>query len=250
MPLAQRITIADAVKDVLERSGFAEQGTAVLSAGARVRAFLRQAAREFYGKADWSELFKELVLPLTPGQDRYEFPDETVLGGLQLLEVLDTNDRRYPLDWAIRTHDFMPTPDESTGLRVAIGQPDRVRIIDRELQVLPAPNDNFPKIIATYKASLGPMQDEKEDMPYESELLIQRAVVLTKTHYQKPGVQQATVDFERYLKDRVAAQRGRRVFNVGGRKSHYVTRDKRVPRKGAYGSTGDGAAFGDTWNPW
>jgi hypothetical protein len=250
MPLDQQITVATAVTDVLERSGFAGQGTSALTAQPRVRAFLRQAAKELVNDAAWTELVGQLRIPLVEGQDRYEFPEESYLGGIIALTCELENGVQYPLTGGIRQQDWMPTPDPETTYRVAVGQPDRWRIVDKEIEILPAPTATYINLVCYYRRALGPLTDPDELLPFEAELLIQRATILTMRFYQKPGSSDLERDFTKYKARRIAAQSVGRVFNVGGRKSHYVTRDKRVPRGGAYGVTGRNASYGPTWNPW
>jgi hypothetical protein len=249
MPISDPVSVNDAITDVLQRAGFTSQGTATLTAQPRARTYLRQAMRELVGEATWDDLKADVRIPLTEGQDRYEYPEETYVGGILEVSVEDDRGRFWPIDGGIRRHDRMPTPQDTTH-RVATGRPNRWRVVDKEIEVLPAPTAQYVNLVITFKRKLPSLNDGEDFLPFEPELLIQRATILMKLHYQKPGGSDDERSYRRYLLQRKRAQGEGRVFNVGGRKSHYVTRDKRVPRSGAYGEVGRGVSFTDGWNPW
>lgn len=250
MTISDPVTVDDAITDVLQRTGFTAQGTATLTAQPRARTYLRQAMRELVNEATWDDLKADVRIPLVEGQDRYEFPEETYVGGIIEVAIEDDTGQHWPIDAGIRRHDRMPTPDADSTYRVATGRPDRWQIVDKEIELLPAPTAQYVNLVVKHKRKLPSLNDGADFLPFEPELLIQRAVVLMKQHYQKPGVSDDDRAFRRYLLQRKRAQGEGRVFNVGGRKSHYVGRDKRVPRSGSRDSVGRNSTYAPGWNPW
>lgn len=247
MAFAAQYTLADARAEVMTRLGFADQGTAVTRGVKRINSFIQQATNELALEVGWTDTMFELFLPLITGQDRYEFPDETTIGNFTM-EVVDKNGRRYPMAGGIQVQDW---PGDSTDpeLLAKIGLPTRWRVVDREIQIIPAPTDVFTKLALFYQRRVPIYRDDGDLLPFDSEAIIQRAVILGKVHYQQPGVQEARQMHAVYVARIVAKQGPGRVFNVGGRQSHYL-RVQKVPLGGQNGNIGPGVEYSDGWNPW
>lgn len=252
MPLSPTVTLGEATDDVLEALGFADLGTARTRALRRVERFIRQAVAEIAPEAEWDGLRAELRIPLVQGQARYEFPEEVNVGDLGVPLVLRQDGSTYELTGGLRPQDRGDVgPDQTYG--VPTGAPDRFRFIDGEIELYPAPNPitAFTHLLFVYKKALPPLRDPDEQLPFEPELIIQRATWLGRVHYQKPGVDDIEKSFLKLLARLKAKQGPMRTFFVGGRKSHWITADKRVPRDGGdTPSVGTGAPAGPDWHPW
>jgi hypothetical protein len=248
MALASQYTLADARAEVMTRLGFADQGTAVTRGVKRINSFIQQATNELAVEVGWTDSRFELFIPLITGQDRYEFPDETKIGDFTL-EVVDKNGRRYSMAGGIQTQDWLGDSTDPE-LLAKIGQPVRWRVVDREIQIIPAPTDVFTRLAVFYSLRVPIYRDDGDLLPFDSEVIIQRAVILGKVHYQQPGVQEAMMMHVRYTARIIAKQGPGRVFNVGGRQSHYM-RVQRVPLSGGNaGNVGPNVEYSDGWNPW
>lgn len=251
MALTPELTVGDAIKEIAVRLGFADQGTARTRAETRIQSFIRQAVAELAVEVEWADNSFEIEIPLIVGQDRYEYPEEANNGQLSALYLGFARGTRIPLDGGIRPQEFWGKPNDDT-YRVPIGVPERWRIVDREIQIRPAPSeiDSAPNLIATVQRKMGPLTELTEVLPYDSELIMQRCVVLGRRHYQLPGLEDATRDYTKYLERVKNKQRAGTVFFVGGSKSHFVTRDKRVFVDTYKRETGQNAPWSDNWNPW
>jgi hypothetical protein len=248
MAFAAQYTLADARAEVQTRLGFADQGTAVTRGVKRINSFIQQAVNELVFEADWTDMYQELSIPLIEGQDRYEFPDETQVGQIIAMQVQSEVGTRHPMQGGIQQQDWYPTPTDTT-LRAAIGQPCRWRYVDREIQIIPAPTTTFTNLVITYIRRTPILRDDGDLLPFDSEAIIQRAVIHGKIHYQQPGLADSRQLHAIYLA-RVKTQQGPgRVFFVGGRKSFYITRDKRVPL-GEPQHRGPWSSYSPDWQPW
>lgn len=250
MALPVQLTLDEARIEVLQRLGFAQQGTAVLRNHNLIDSFIRQSMNQLAHEANWSDLYKELQIPLVDGQGRYEFPDEASIGQIDTIWVLDINNRAYQLAGGTQWQDFSGEGSQDSQYAEVTGEPRKWQIINRELRIYPAPNtDTYTNLNIRYVSRLPRLIEDSEYLPFDSELIVQQAVILGKRHYGMPGVSEAMGDLARYL-DRVkTAQRESRVFNVGGSKSHFVTRAKEpdgMQRK----SYGPNSTYSDGWNPW
>lgn len=252
MPLVPQMTVNDAIKKIAVRLGFADQGTARSRAETRIQGFIEQAIHELAREVVWDDNVFEVRIPLITGQDRYEFPEESKAGELVRIEVEDTRSTRYELEGGIRTQEFAGKPEDDT-YRVPVGDPLYWRIIDREIQIMPAPIDaeRIPNLVMTLKRSVPLVIETGTLLPFDSELIIQRCVVLGRRHFQLPGQDDAEADYAAYLARVKAAQGAPATFYVGGNKSHYVTRDKRVYENPLQRrDRGQNAPYTPNWTPW
>jgi hypothetical protein len=247
MAFAAQYTLADARAEVMTRLGFADQGTAVTRGVKRINSFIQQAVNELVLEVNWTDMVHELRIPLIEGQDRYEFPDETQVGQLSI-QVEDINGLHHPMQGGIQQQDFLATPSDTT-LRAAIGQPVRWRYVDREIQIIPAPTVSFVFLVVNYVRRTPILRDDADMLPFDSEAIIQRAVIHAKIHYQQPGIGESRQMHAMYLARVVAQQGPGRVFFIGGRKSFYITRDKRVPL-GEPQHRGPWSSYSPDWTPW
>lgn len=251
MGLAPTMTMGDARDDLLERLGFADLGSARTRAVGRCEAFIRQAVNELVYEVEWTALKFRMRLPLVAGQTRYEFPEEVQPNslGTPLIERIDGS--TYPLNGGIRPQDWgdaVVDPD----LGVGTGSPDRYRFVDGEIDIYPAVKDlnSYTNIVIDAKRAVPAMRDPADRLPFDPEVIIQRALVLGRTHYQKPGVDDAKADFKELLRKARAQQGVPQIITVGGRKSHYV-RTQPVPRTGGDNpSIGNHAPASPDWHPW
>ncbi len=251
MALVLENTLGDARIEVLTRLGFAEQGTAVLRNVNLVDSFIRKAARSLVHEADWAIMYRELEIPLIEGQDRYDFPDETETGQMDQIWCVDNNGKPWPMTSGIRWQDLEGDPADDTTFRVKTGQPERLRIINSEIQIYPAPTDTFSHIQVSYVKRMPKLLEDIEILPFDSELIIQQAVIYGKVHYGMPGVREDERDKTKYLMHVKKQQRVGRVFTAGGRKSHFVTRPKETRGFRFRGNDiGRNAAWNPNWNPW
>jgi hypothetical protein len=250
MALTQEMSLGEARIEVLGRLGFTEQGTAVLRNVNLVDSWIRKGMRKLVHKAEWSSMFLELQIPLIVGQDRYDFPDETAIGQIQAFWVHDTNNRPWPMSGGLRWQDLEGDPSDET-LRVKTGQPERWGIIDREIRIYPGPTETWTLLNMQYVARLPKLIEDTESLPFDSELIIRQAVLYGMVHYGMPGISEEKQDFNDYLTDIRKQQREGRVFTVGGRKSHFVTRPKETNGFRYRGNfRGRNAPYTPGWNPW
>lgn len=251
MPLVPEMTVGDAIKEVATRLGFTDQGTARTRAESRIQSFIRQALSELAVEINWTDNLFEVRIPLINGQDRYEYPEEASNGSVQSIQVEWERGQRYDLEGGIRTQDMGPRPDDGVN-QVPIGDPEFVRIIDREIQIRPAPIDSTrtTHLVITYQAAVPATIELTTQLPFDPELILQRCVVLGRRHYQLPGQDDATRDYLAY-RDRVKARQGVSTnFFVGGMKSHFVTRNKQVRVNPFSRDRGNGAPYTPNWTPW
>lgn len=236
--------------EVLKRLGFADQGTAVLRNVNLIDSWIRQSTKMMVHKAEWSSMSRSLLIPLTVGQDRYDFPDETDICQIGSFWIVDDQGRRWEMFGGLRFQDFDATPDDTT-LRVATGQPERWGVIDGEIRILPAPTETFVNIDVYYISRLPKLIEDKELMPFDTELITQQAVLLGKIHYGMVGVSEARRELMDYLKEVRRQQREPRQFFVGGRKSHFITRAKETNGfRHKSDQIGRNAPWSPGWNPW
>jgi hypothetical protein len=250
MAMPVQLSQGEARTEVLLRLGFAQQGTAVLRNVNLVDAWIRQAMNQLAPEADWSDLYKELQIPLIDGQDTYEFPDETDIGSVDTVWITDTSGRMYQTQGGTQWQDFGGEGGQDEQYRIRTGRPQKWQILNREIRLYPAPLvATYPTLTMRYISRLPRLMEDGELLPFDSELIVQQAVVLGKRHYKHADIGQAMGDLARYL-DRVKTkQRAPRTFTIGGRKSHFVTRPKE-PNTIVSDSVGPDATFTDGWTPW
>lgn len=252
MPLVPQMTVSDAANEIAVRLGFTDQGTARARAETRIRSFIRQAINELEKEVEWADNVFEIRIDLINHQDRYEYPEEAKNGNVISVQCELTRGQRYDLQGGIRTQEFVGRPSDESS-RVPIGDPMYWRIIDREIQIRPAPIDvtRIPSLVILLQRSVPAVLEPGTLLPFDSELIIQRCTVLGRTHYQMPGQDDAKANYAKYL-DRVKARQGAaKVFFVGGMKSHFVTRDKHVRQQYLqHRSRGTGAPYTQNWAPW
>lgn len=251
MPLVPEMTVGDAIKEIATRLGFTDQGTARTRAESRIQSFIRQAISELAVEVTWTDNLFEVRIPLVNGQDRYEYPEEASNGSVQSFQIEWERGQRYDLQGGIRTQDMGPRPDDGVN-RVPLGDPEFVRIIDREVQIRPAPIDitRTTTLVVTLQYAVPQVIELTTQLPFDPELILQRCVVLGRRHYQLPGQDDATRDYDKYLA-RVKARQGvSTTFFVGGMKSHFVTRDKQVRQNPYRRDIGNNAPYTPNWTPW
>jgi hypothetical protein len=248
MPIEPIVSLAGARTSVLTRCGFADQGTAAVRAVKRIDEFIREAMRELVHEADWVQMRKELRIELIEGQDRYDYPPEATTGQLLSITVEDEQERQHEITAGLRSYDLDGKPGD-TSLTVKIGQPSRYRFIDGEIQLYPAPTARFINLVVFYIAKLPDLVDDNELLPFDGELIIRKATIKARRHFKQDVVPEELAEFERYLMRVKRQQNEARVFNVGGRQSHFLTRSKRVPRDQRE-IVGRNAPWSDDWNPW
>ena len=253
MPLVPDITVADAIKEIAVRLGFADQGTARSRSTTRILSFIRQAMQELSKEIDWADNFFEVRVPLIAGQDRYEYPEESANGQVISVAVEYERGQRYVLQGGIRTQEFLgrPDPENEDGFTLPVGDPEFWRIVDREIQIRPAPIDITRTVSLVFQLQrIVPTTVETGTiLPFDPELIIQRCVVLGRRHYQLPGQTDAERDYAAYLMRVKGKQRAAVTFFVGGRKSHYVTRNKEV-YPNDWNGRGQNAPYTPNWTPW
>lgn len=251
MPLVPQTTVADAIKEIAIRLGFADQGTARTRSETRILSFIRQAIQELSVEVQWADNVFEIRIPLINGQDRYEYPEEAANGQVSAVFIEQARGQRYALEGGIRTQDFDSIPDNDSGYTVPVGRPNVWRVIDREIQIRPAPVDitDTVSLVFTIQMIVPSVVELETTLPFDSELIYQRCVVLGRRHFQLPGQTDAERDFAQYLMRVKGKQGAARQFFVGGRKSFYVTRNKEVrPNRG--NDTGQNAPYTPNWTPW
>lgn len=251
MPLVSSMTVGDAIKEIAVRLGFTDQGTARSRAESRIQSFISQTISELAVECTWTDNLFEIRIPLVNGLDRYEYPEEASNGSVISFQIEWERGQRYDLEGGIRTQEFYARPNDDS-YTVPTGDPVYVRVIDREIQLRPAPIDvtRTVNLLITLQYAVPKVIEPGTLLPFDHELILQRCTVLGRRHFQLPGLEAAEKDYQIYLA-RVKARQGvSQTFFVGGMKSHFVTRDKHVRQNPLNRQLGNGAPFTPNWTPW
>jgi hypothetical protein len=245
MAAPQEQTLAEVRAEVLARLGFARAGSATVRNADLINSFIRQAVRTLALEVNWQSLFKELELVLVEGQTRYEFPDEASIGGIEYMVVIDASNRRWVMESGIRPQEV---PTVSPGATPMGDIPRLWRTINNEIEIQPSPSADALKLLVGYVAQVPQLVDDSEVMPFDSEAIIQKAVLLGRVHYDRPGVSEGAREFERYLARVKARQNEARDIANGGAMSALI-RPVAMQRLGS-SNVGRDAVWSDSWRPW
>jgi hypothetical protein len=249
MALGVQLTLGAARSEVISRLGYQSRGASTSRLTGLIDSFINRAIRTLVFEVDWIELKHELVIPLVTGQNRYEFPDEVEIGGIWKFVVRDADECEYDLEGGIlNSQDAPGLPGDET-LRAVTGQPAIWRIIDREIELTPAPTDTYVSLKIGYIRRVTKLTRDEDVLPFDSEAIIRQAEHYGRVHFALPGIGEFKEDFARYLFRIKSQQTEGRVFNAGGRKSHYVTRSKKVYRDSS-NTAGRNVVWSPDWNPW
>lgn len=247
MATPQELSLSEVREEILIRLGFARSGGAVAKNKDLIDSLIRQSVRVLALEVPWQALVKELQIPLIQEQNRYEFPDESSIGGIQYVVAVDNTNRRWPMMSGIRPVSEVPTaaPDAP----VPTGIPTLWRTIDNEIEIQPAAGENLAYLLIGYVAQTPQLRVDSEIMPFDSELIVQKAVVLGRIHYGRPGVAEGMRELERYMARVKARQNEPRDVSIGGATSDLLL-PVRVNRVNANRAVGRNAVWTDGWTPW
>lgn len=219
MALPLEDTLETARQKVLLRCGMAQQGSHNANLQPVIDEFIRAAHHMFFHEVEWQALRSRKEITLIDGQQEYDFPDESDIGLLTDLYVVDNDDSPYGLEQS-------PTPSSRWNWSDTASRPVWYEILDQAIRIYPKPDiTEYPTLVISYLARESTLSEDTDRLQVDSDLVVQQATVDAKLHLHLPGTKQLQ-DQVAYLLRSIKAQHASGVvINLAG-----------YPRRALYGS--------------
>jgi len=246
MTLSVELTLSEARTDVLNRLGMGAQTSTNSTAHPLIDSFINSAQRQLYFEADWVSLRKYLTIDLIEDQADYDWPDDVEPGQITATIAINDDNKESVLVAGIRSADRHRTRNETEGR-----EPRLYEYHDGIIELMPFPSAEWVSLRVEYVASLTPLVSNEDRLSFDSEAILQLAVILAKSHFghSVTEIDRAERLFREYTKRIRAQQSSKSGFQFGGSQSRYVTRGSQRDRMSRRHRTRRGPYFHGE-SPW
>ena len=246
MTTTLELTLAEARTEVLNRLGMGTQAGTTMGAHPLIDSFLNSSQRQLVFEADWVGLRRHTEIQLQDLQGTYDWPDEVEPGQIVHLVAIDTGGHEEPLQGGIRSVDRERRRNATEGTR-----PKLYDYHDGVIELLPLPNAVWTHLRVEYVATANRLVDHTDRLAFDSEAILQMAVILAKSHFghSVTEIDRSERMFREYVKRIRAQQSNKGGFQFGGNQSRYQSRGGTRDRMATRSRSRRGVYFhGET--PW
>lgn len=193
--------------------------------------YIRASHRRLSAEFPWLRTYLRSEQVIIPEHTRYAIPDRMTVRGFVSVLVRHTERGEYALRAGMSTGERRLAERPSSG-----SAPEMYRVIEREIEIQPAPDDRYTHVIIEGYLEGTPREDT-DLISIDEEALVMSATLDVQQHYGMPVTELEILRFSRYL-DRT---RGEQSIGDG-----FVFGAQRPRRELRHRPRG----LGDDWTPW
>lgn len=236
MALPVELTLDEARQEVLLGIGVSNKPSEVPNLLPQIDFRIRQAQTLIYNDADWVPLDLSVQIPITEGQDVYDWPDDAAPGKVDRVIAARTDTD------PIRVHTLTPgIIPEMRNFVSSNGNPTHYTYQDRVIKIFPIPDEKWGFLQLDYIQRLEPLVNANDRLSIDSTAVVLKAIILQKVQQRQSGVPELAADLIKYIKQ---LQRN------NGTKEPFDMRLRRPVVSAGRLGIGRNAAYTENWVPW